>query len=504
MSYRMSFILRTLCLAGAAFAPMAVMAQDAGLPIQPGLLSNAAAAQQVPNEPVQDAAPAPAAAPAGPAPEAAPVPASPLNPPEPNAGKPGERVVVTSPTTTGVTAIVNDFVISNYDLDQRTALFVATSGVRPTRDTLPQIRAQVLRSLVDEVLELQEATKHKIVVKKEEVDKALQNIAEDNKLTVDQIMMTIGQAGVTATTFRQQVSAQLIWQKLVSARYGTDISVTEQQVDEVMNRLKSGADKPQFLVSEIFVAVDRPEDEMTVKISADQIATQIKQGAPFQTVAGQFSQSPSAAEGGDIGWVIQGQLAEDLDHALEQLRPGQITAPIRAEGGYYVLQLRDRREPVGTNVTPVNIGPTDPDAPLPLDRLLIPLPPNPDMTIRERAMQIANNVKSQARACTDLSLAQGQLPGTIYTKLGTVNPKDLAPELREALAKSGPGEVVNPFFSPAGLEIIMRCDEAPPKLIAFELPSRDQLQQQLFLQQMSIYAKSYLRDLRRDAVVETR
>ena len=80
----------------------------------------------------------------------------------------------------------------------------------------------------------------------------------------------------------------------------------------------------------------------------------------------------------------------------------------------------------------------------------------------------------------------------------------VAPELRDGLAKTHPGEMVEPYFSPAGLEIIMRCDPAPPKLIAFQLPSRDQLQQQLFVQQMSILGKSYLRDLRRDAVVETR
>jgi hypothetical protein len=158
---------------------------------------------------------------------------------EPNAGRPGEQVFITG-NSTGVAAIVNDFVISNYDLDQRTALFVATSGVRPTRENLAQIRAQVLRSLVDEVLELQEAQKHKVIVKKDEVDKALMSIAEDNKLTVDQILETIGKAGVTALTFRQQVTAQLTWQKLVSARYGSDIQVSEQQVDEVMNRLKSG------------------------------------------------------------------------------------------------------------------------------------------------------------------------------------------------------------------------------------------------------------------------
>src|SRR5712691_11337913 len=99
---------------------------------------------------------------------------------------------VASPTqpqiSSGVTAIVNGLVISNYDLEQRIALFIATSGVRPTSDNLPQIRAQVLRSLEDEAIELQEAGKRRVTVTNAEVEKALQNIAADNKLSVPQIL----------------------------------------------------------------------------------------------------------------------------------------------------------------------------------------------------------------------------------------------------------------------------------------------------------------------------
>jgi len=481
MSHRLDILLRTLCLAGVAFAPMPAVAQDAAAPTTPSV------------------APAPSVAP--PAPAASPDRPLPVIPTPPAA----EQVNITAKkVSTGVAAIVNDYVISEYDLDQRTALFLATSGVRPTKDTLPQIRAQVLRSLEDEILELQEATKHKISVNKTDVDKALQNIADDNHLTVAQIITSITNNGVVIETFRQQVAAQIIWQKLVAARYGTDILINDSQVDEALDRLKKGADKPQFLLSEIFVAVDRPEDEMNVKTSAEQIVLQIKQGAPFTAVASQFSQTPSAADGGDVGWVVQGQLSEDLDRAIAELRPGQIAGPIRAEGGFYVVQLRDRREPFGTVVQETKVEVADPMAALPLDRLLIPLPPNPDAMLKQRAMLLATNVKSQVRACADLPNVANQLTGTVYTKLGQMLPKDLNPELRDALAKTGPGEVVEPFFSPAGLEIIMRCDPAPPKLVAFELPSRDQLQQQLFVQQMTIYAKSYLRDLRRDAVVETR
>jgi len=429
------------------------------------------------------------------------VPAAPPAAVTTGAGQQGNPAILTAPqNSTGIAAFVNGSVISNYDLDQRTALFIATSGVRPTTDNLPQIRTQVLRSLEDEVIELQEANKRRITVSNAEAEKALQNIAADNKLTVPQILNTIGQAGVSAATFRQQISAQIVWQKLVAARYGADISVSDQEVDEAMNRLKQGADKAKFLVSEIYIGVDRPEDETSVRASAEQFAQQIMQGASFQTVAGQFSQSPSATDGGDIGWVIQGQLADELDHALLALRPGQVAGPIRAEGGYYVVLLRDRREPVGSKTEEAPAA-VDPSAPLPLDRFLIPLPANADAVLKDRAMSLAANVKSQVRSCADLPNIANQLAGTVYQRLGSINPKDLNPELRDALANTMPGEVVKPFFSPAGLELIMRCDSAPPKLGPFELPSREQLQQQLFAQKMSLYAKSYLRDLRQSAAV---
>jgi len=404
--------------------------------------------------------------------------------------------------STGVAAVVNEIVISNYDLDQRTALFLATSGVPLTRENQAQIRTQVLRSLQDEVIELQEANKRKVSATRAEVERAVQSIAEDNHFTVDQLLGRLAQAGVTAATFRQQVTAQIVWQKLVAARFGGDIAVTEQQLDEAMARLKQGADKPQFLASEIYMGVDRPEDEISVRTSAEQIAQQIMAGAPFQTVAGQFSQSPTAADGGDMGWVVQGQLPEELDHLLADMKPGQVAGPVRAEGGYYLLLLRDRREPataVAAEAAPP--PPPDPNAPVPLERLLIPLPANADQALKTRAIALASTMKSQLRSCADLPNVARGVQGTVYSKLGTVNPKDLNGELRDGLAKTNPGEVVEPFVSGAGVELIMRCDGAPPRPGVAVLPTRAELQQQLSAQQMALYAKGYLRDLRRAAAV---
>jgi peptidyl-prolyl cis-trans isomerase SurA len=406
-------------------------------------------------------------------------------------------------------AMVNDKVISNYDLDQRVALFVATSGVRPTKDSLPQIRAQVLRTIEDEVLQVQEAQKHKIFISKAEVDRAIKNIADDNKVGTDEILATIRRAGVSENVFRQQIAAQITWQRVVTARFGTDVLITDTQVNEAMDRLRKGADKPQFLVSEIFIAVDKPEEEASVKASVDQIVTQLQQGAPFATVASQFSQSPSAADRGDIGWVIQGQLAEEIDNQLVKMRHGQISPAVRAEGGYYVLLVRDRKEPFGTNIEEMmeQMMPElifDPDRAIPLDRLLIPLPPDPPADVKTRAMEMASGVHKQLRSCNDLPEVADKLKGTVYTKLGEMKPVDLARNLHDMLALTDPGQAVPPYYSDAGIELIMRCDPPVQRPVAFELPSREELQNQLFVQQMTILAKSYMRDLRRDAVIERR
>jgi peptidyl-prolyl cis-trans isomerase SurA len=438
VSHRVESLLRALIFAGAVVAPLAAIAQPAGVPMR---------------------------------------------------------------SSTGAAAFVNGSVISNYDLDQRTALFAATSGVQPTDQNLTQLRTQVLRSLEDEMIQLQEANKHRISVTKTEVDRAIADVAKDNGITVPQILDTLNRAGVSTQTFAQQISAQLIWQKVVTARYGTDVLIGDQEVDEAMNRLRQGSDKPQFLLSEIYLGVDRSEDDISVRASADQFAQQIMQGVSFAIVAGQFSQSPSAADGGDIGWVTQGDLAEELDTALSQLKPGQIAGPIRAEGGYHILLLRDRREPAGTNIADAPAPPPDPNAPLPLDRFLIPLPADADAMIKDRAMTLATNVAGQLRTCADLPNIANQLQGTVYQRLGNMNPTNLDAQLRDALAKSAPGEVMKPFFSPAGLELIMRCDSVARGSRAFELPTREQLRQQLFAQKMSIYAKSYLQELRRTAIV---
>ena len=188
----------------------------------------------------------------------------------------------------------------------------------------------------------------------------------------------------------------------MTARYGTDILIGDQEVDEAMDRLKQGSDKPQFLLSEIYLGVDRSEDDVSVRASAEQFAQQIMQGVSFRSWRANSANRPPPPMAETSAGSLRASLAEELDRALVDLKPGQIAGPVRAEGGYYVLLLRDRREPAGTKSLRFLLPPADANAPLPLDRFLIPLPADADAMLKDRAMTLATNVANRLRTCADL------------------------------------------------------------------------------------------------------
>ncbi|MBV8800526.1 MAG: peptidylprolyl isomerase [Alphaproteobacteria bacterium] len=415
-----------------------------------------------------------------------------------------EALPVNDDANDGVAAVVNDSIISDYDLRQRVALFLATSGVRPTADSLKAIRQQVLSQLETERLQVLEAQKKNISVSTAEVDKAIDNILADNHLTMEQIKKIFAAAHVEMATFRSQLAAQIAWTKAVQDEYGNRVELSPQDVDAELKRMAAGANKPHFRVAEIFEAVDSPEQDATVLKNMQNLLEQIRSGAPFDTMARQFSQNPTAASGGDLGIVQDGQLVPELNAALEQMHAGQVSQPIKASGGYYLLWLRARQEPAGTKVPAPDEqqANTDPNV-LPLARVLLPTGPKPPKGLLESALRAAAVMREHIGGCEHLPELVAKIRGAVYFNLGKMQLSSLSPEIRNALAKTHPGEVAEPFQSAAGVELIVRCDKVPPKIEVFHMPSRDEVEQQLYEQAMSVYARRYLRDLRRVANIET-
>jgi peptidyl-prolyl cis-trans isomerase SurA len=384
------------------------------------------------------------------------------------------------------------------------ALVMSTSNIPSTPEMKKKIRDQVLEQLETELVQRQEALKNNITVSSVEVDKQIQGILTDNHMTMDQLKAVLARGRVDVTTLRAQIAASILWQKTVEQEYAGRVNITPEAVDAEMARIAEGQNKVHYVVSEIFLAVDTPDDDEKVLKNAQSLVAQIQAGAPFPAIARQFSQSPSGAEGGDIGLIYDGQLAPELSAALAKLKPGDLSPPVRSIGGYYILALRQRLEPVGTKIDDTSGQPKTLPSALPLARLLLPLGPKPAKPMIENALKYAVAIGSRVNSCEMLSKVPTEVKGAVYMSFGMARLADLSAQVQNVLAKTESGGAAEPFLSAAGVELFMRCDKAVIKQQVYVLPKREQVEQQLFSEQISAMARRYNRDLKRDADIEVR
>jgi peptidyl-prolyl cis-trans isomerase SurA len=405
-----------------------------------------------------------------------------------------------------IVATVNDESISDFELRQRVALYLALQGINQqlTPEQKTRIRNQILEVLEAEKVQLQEAQKKKITVSPLEVDRRINAMMQEYHFTIEQLRQNLTNAGASEDALRSQITASIAWQKAVQDEYGDRVNISPDMIDAEMQRYAEGANKPHYRVMEIFLPVDNPELDPKVKKDAAEVETQLRQGAPFPVVARQFSQHPSAATGGDMGWVNDGQLASELNTALAKLEVGNITDPIRSTGGYYILALRERQEPLGTKIDTAPTGPTGPEGTLPLARLLFPVDPRAPKEQLEQILKVATQIQTHYAGCTQLDDLHKKMNGSVYMDLGNAKLADLSPQIQEAMKATKSGEAAQPFLSDAGVELIGRCDKRIEIKTAYVMPSRQQVEDQLFQSQIAALARRYLRDLKRDANIQVR
>ena len=144
--------------------------------------------------------------------------------------------IVFSQDIQAISAIVNDEVISRYDVQQRVQLIVSTSGIKPTQENISRLEVQALRFLVNEKIQLQEAEKLDVPSSEQEVGLMLERIASGNQMSGDEILELINSQGVRPDTLLNQIRAELLWNKIVRGRYGSYVSVNEDEISIVYDR----------------------------------------------------------------------------------------------------------------------------------------------------------------------------------------------------------------------------------------------------------------------------
>jgi len=398
------------------------------------------------------------------------------------------------PLSESVAAVVNDEIISTYDLAQRMRLLIATSGIQPNEQNLPQFQRQALISLIDEHLQLHELRrvekqqKITIIATDDEVREEVAAMARENNMSADQFLGALQAQGIGRETLYQQFRAQMSWQRWLQGRYGTRLRIGDDQVKATEARLAAAASKPQYQVSEVFIDANRAGGMAQATQGAQQLITQLQQGAPFGAVARQFSSAPTAASGGDAGWISPGEMPAEVDAALDQLRPGQLSAPIPVRDGVYIIYLRDKR--AGAGATVVN-----------LKQAAVQLPTTASAAEVAAARDKLMSVRAAATSCADLQAAAGKQPGVIAGDLGEAEIADLAPEFRQAAQTLQENQISEPIRTRVGLHLVAVCGKRASSGAQL---TREQIESRLFGQQLAMIARRYMRDLRNSATIETR
>ena len=396
-------------------------------------------------------------------------------------------------TETRIAAVVNDEVISVADLQSRIRMVMLSSNFADSPEIHQRIAAQVLRTIVDEKLQMQEAKRQNVTATEDEIKKGISQIEKQNNMQSGQLDAVLKAHGIDRAALVDQLTASIVWAKLVRRLVAQSNVVSDEEIDDASKRIKETADEPQSRVAEIFLAVDNPQQDDEMRRLAERLTEQMKHGARFSAVAQQFSQSATAAVGGDLGWLRPEQLSPDLAKAVAQMRPGELSPPIRSGAGYYLLLVLDRRN--GRS------APSTDEAVLHLVQVVFPLPPQASEVMRRAALAEAQNAKGTAKNCEEMLKIGKEKGSAQLSSEGHLRTSQIAPAVRNIVTALDVGQASQPIVQKNGVGVIMVCEKAVPNPA---LPTREEIANQLARQRAENLARRYLRDLRRTAFVDVR
>lgn len=394
-----------------------------------------------------------------------------------------------------IIANVNSQGITQYELAQRIKLTMLSSRIADTPASRAAVQRQVLRQMIDERIQLDEAQRAQIKVSQGEINERVQQLEQANRMAPGGIAQALRGSGVEMSVLTSQIEASIAWGKLVRRKVRGQIDVTDAEVDEALNQIRRNLGKSENRVAEIFLAVDRPDQADEVLRNAQRILEQIRVGTPFSVMAQQFSQSASAASGGDLGWVLPGQFDPALEAAIARLQPGRVVdQPVRSASGWHILALVDRRTfgaASAGNPAEVRVS---------VVQLLLPLPPNASQDEIARSTAEAQKIMAQVSKCADLRALAARTRGATTSDVDKLRVGDLPANVAQQIAATPVGRALGPFALQGSIQILSVCRKEGDG----GLPSRDAIQQQILTGKLEGAARRYMRDLRRTAIIDIR
>lgn len=235
-------------------------------------------------------------------------------------------------------AEVNGEIITSRDMQDRVNAFVATTQIPVNKETKSMIMDKVLETAIDEKIKLQEARKNGINVTEEDLDKGMVNFARSNSVSLSDLRKMLKEAEVKEDVFRSQMKAEIAWSRLVHRMAAQDMEISQSEINHAMQVVTKDINVGKYMVSEIVISQKKAGN-------IQDLVDNLRHDPRFELYAAQFSESPSAKNGGNLGWINQGQLAAPLENALKKMKEGDISNPILLGKDYYILKLEKLYRP---------------------------------------------------------------------------------------------------------------------------------------------------------------
>ena len=422
----------------------------------------------------------------------------------PQAGAPpGAKPTVAPPGTgkalpTGavrIVAVVNGDVISATDVDLRRRLFAVSTGQGVAPEVLDRLTTQVTRELIDEKLRLQEVQRRHVVVTDQDIASAITNIEQRNNMPAGGLRQRLASVGVDIRTLIDQLRVQIGWTRVVHDALGRLADVSEAEVKEQQDLLKADTGKPEFRVAEIFVPVADPSQVADAQRFAETVIGQLRNGAPFAVMAAQFSQSQTALQGGDLGWVQANQVDPEVLRVIQEMPVGAVSNPILVPGGLTIVTLRAKRA-VGQ----------DPATIATVQQVFVPfttrLDPEHPTDQQRQAVEQAHRLSDTVKDCEAMVAAGKAANDTRAGDSGEVRLDQMAPgPMHDLLASIPVGKASQPLISAEGVGVVMVCARDQKNL---GIPDAKELTNRIINERGELASRQLMRDLQRRAVINLR
>lgn len=402
---------------------------------------------------------------------AASVPAAAQVKPAAPAAKPSAGFIPPAPLTGNVidsiAVIVNDEVITRNELAARVrSIEQRMKGQNVQMPDAADLQRQVLEAMIVERAQFQLAKEMGVrPVDDTQLDRAITRIAEQQKMSVQEMRNAMEKEGTAFSAFREEIRNEITMQRLREHEVDNKIQISEAEVDTYLAAEQAAAaDKVEVNIAQILVRI--PENSSSEQIAArkaraDEVARQIRTGADFAKIAGTYSESSDALQGGAIGWRDPDRLPPIFAEALSKLKPGQSTPVIKSSAGFHILKLVDKR----------SLAAADDKAIVQQTRVRhILLKVTPAMTAdaaKRKLTELKERLDNKAAKFEELArLFSNDGSATKGGDLGWLYPGDAVPEFESAIAALKPGEVSGVVETPYGfhlIEVIERKSEDQSK-----------------------------------------